>query len=340
MIDNRFGFDCLLFERCNLKCKFCLEQHGNSKIDYDYILQIPNDIVSRCRQELKHLPKIEIVSIRLWGGELFFDALPDEIFTVYQKMIDKFNELFMGLDSTLKLEISWLSNGVFTKYDSYDPVDRFSTIEQEELMLRTANYFNDLGLCESISITLTKPNIDCYLQTDKIFKLVHFPLIDINHYVANPRWKELLPFDDDIYSFFKFLLDNEIFNVLDVHNMLMSIIQNTRFPVCNCHRHISHCKGTTTYNCVLSSSIFGNDMFYSMSNISEENVSSIKLSEGMAKRGCLFCEYGNVCIQPCWTSILFKKLKLDVQCPYHRLYDYILSNETILNKFKEVNCYA
>lgn len=349
--DNRFGFDCLLFERCNLNCKFCLEDHANAKVDCDYILNIPKDVVHRFSEELKHLPRIEVVSIRLWGGELFMDSLSDEMFDVYKRLVDEFVRLFQELDCGIRLEITWLSNGVFRKWDrvedvlrhshgrigfSYDPVDRFRTQDEEQSMLDTANHFNQLGLCESISITLTKPSIECYLNTDKIFNIVGFPLIDINHYVANPRWEQLIPSDEDIYSFFKFLIDHRIFNVLDIQNMMRSIINNTKYPVCNCHRHISHCKGMTTYNCVLSSSVLGNEMFYaSPKDITEQNVSETKMKEGVAKRGCLLCDYCNICIQPCWTSILFKGSQLDQTCPYHRLYDYVLQNKDVLRKFKE-----
>ena len=31
---------CMLFEPCNLKCKFCFEDHKNKTIDTDYIENI------------------------------------------------------------------------------------------------------------------------------------------------------------------------------------------------------------------------------------------------------------------------------------------------------------
>ena len=53
----------------------------------------------------------------LWGGEVFYDALSDEVFDSYYDFVDKTNELFATKFSTVKVQFSWLTNGVFKRID-------------------------------------------------------------------------------------------------------------------------------------------------------------------------------------------------------------------------------
>lgn len=69
LAQNRFGFDCLLFERCNMNCSFCLEDHSNSEIDLEWIRNMPQKLLERFKEE--DLPDIHKITFRYWGGELF-----------------------------------------------------------------------------------------------------------------------------------------------------------------------------------------------------------------------------------------------------------------------------
>ena len=66
--------------------------------------------------------------------------------------------------------------------------------------------------------------------------------------------------------------------------------------------------------------------------ITEENSNQIKASIGLVKRGCLACEYHHICQHPCWISIVFKGFKPSV-CFHKQTYDYIKSNDVIINDF-------
>jgi len=352
--DNKFGIDCLLFERCNLKCKFCLEEHSNNNIDYDYIRKIPYDIVDRMKEEIKTHKDIKEVNIRLWGGELFFDALPDTLFDEYKLLVDNFRKLFRKDLNDVNVTFSWISNGVFTKWErvkdiieysngfigfSYDPIDRYSSDTQKEMFFKTVEYFYNNDLLSDISITLTKRTINCYISGNSdIEKLRKYKKFDVNFYIPNKNWEELMPTDDDIFNFFKWALDNRLFGIYDIEKLVMTSMNTSKTigRTCNCDKHLSHCKNCVTYNCVKSSTIFGNDMFYAneTQNITEDSVSNIKASLGILKRGCLTCKYYGSCSMPCWTSILFKHYKIS-ECPYKKAHDYITNNKHIIEKYNE-----
>ena len=352
--ENRFGFDCLLFEACNLNCTFCLEAHNNTKIDYDWIQSIPLRLVERFKKEYVKFPNTKLITIRLWGGELFYDALPDSIFQVYTDLVQSFITEFGIVFPNITLSFAWVSNGVFTKTErlikllkntnsllniSYDPVGRYKTKKQEELMLANCKLFTDLNLLDEISITLTKPNIQAYITNKaRLSDLNFIKKIDINYYIPNPLWKELLPNDEDLFMFFKWCADNRFFTILDFKRVLDTLTKpNEKVElVCNCHKHLSACKDCITYNCVTSSSILPQDLFYDKytNEINEDNVSDIKRKLSLHKRGCLFCEYANICPKICWTSILFKEYTA-TECPMQRLYKYLQDNKQILEDYKK-----
>lgn len=350
----RFGLDCLLFEACNLNCKFCLEAHTNRNIDLTWIRSIPERMLERFKAEHPKFDKVKYLSIRLWGGELFFDQLDDSLFDEYNTLITTFKNLFKTEFPNMELIFSFVTNGVFTKRDrvknlllntnsqvniSYDPVGRFHTQKQEQTMLANADYFNDLGLLSEISITLTKPCIKAYINNQsKLLSFKKYNKIDLNYYVANPNWKELLPNDDDIFNFFKYVIDNDIYNIIDVEHL----VQYYYFPdsekelICNCDRHLSACKNSITFNCVKAGSIFPNEDFYGeqAQNITEDNVSDIKKHLGLLKRGCLLCKFYNICPRPCWTALLYKNYRL-TQCPYQQVFKYLSEHPEIKERYSK-----
>lgn len=348
--EDRFGFDCLLFERCNLNCEFCLEAHNNTNIDYEWIRNMPNMLLERFKSE--NLQDIKKITFRYWGGELFFDALPDSLFEEYRTLIDNVNKVFKEEFPNIELSHSWVSNGVYHNTDrviqllkdtnsqtsiSYDPVGRYKTKEQEDLVIENTKKFFDAGVLAEISITLTKPNIDAYINEKSRIKELQFcKKFDINYYIPNINWQKLLPSDDDLFEFFKWVVEENLFSILDVSRVLKTIINPTSETenVCNCDRHISACKNCLTYNCVTSSTVFPNKDFYGDREITEENVAKIKKQLGLVKRGCMFCEYARKCPKGCHTSILYKGYKV-TECPYKRLYEYVQTHNYIIDEFKE-----
>ena len=87
---------------------------------------------------------------------LFFFFLSDIMFNEYKLLVDEISNKFKQYDSTLIIRYSWLTNGVFEKYDrvldllkysngtisfSYDPIGRFSNDTQLDQMLRCYAFF-------------------------------------------------------------------------------------------------------------------------------------------------------------------------------------------------------
>lgn len=346
---------CSLFEACNLKCKFCFEGHRNNKIDLNYIRNIPFEVMKAVRKDFKQYPNIQEVNVRLWGGELFFDGLPDSLFQEYKNFVDTFNNLFKTEFPKITLKYSWLTNGVFTKRDrvldilkysngtigfSYDPSGRFSSEKQKELMISNVKYFHEMKCFNCLSITLTKKTIEEYVSGKSDLDRLDFnERYDINFYTANPNWKELLPNDDDLFTFFKWGLDNDLYYINVISNLVNTTINEGIYipqHYCDCKTCVQYSNGQATVDCVKRASILPAEMFYGKyaDIINEENVSDIKLSLGMMKRGCLNCEYYKTCQMPCWVSVVFEGFT-PTDCPYKRAHKYIEENPEIKERYKK-----
>ena len=341
-----------LFERCNLSCSFCFESHECNEIDINKILAMPRLIIDGIKDEVKEYG-VDTILLRLWGGELFFDALPDSLFDVYVKFYDEFVSLADQEIPGIKVETTWLSNGVFTKYErvekllkrtkgkiafSYDPVDRFSCDSQKEVWLKTLYHFKEIT--QYISITLTKNTIKAYTENDKIFNLIPKDItVDINYYTANPGWENHVPTDEEYFSFFKWCIDNNHFNVLAVSNIMKCGVKDLRPFVgryCDCKYASQFHKGECIKDCSKRASSLPAESFYGKyhKDIKEENVTEIKNSLGLLKRGCLTCEHYQYCPMMCWVAIVFEGYKT-TKCPLSQVLAYIDENQHFINTYLE-----
>lgn len=329
-----------LFERCNLHCSFCFEAHEDNRIDYEKILAMPKKIIEQTKKQILACGTNQIL-LRLWGGELFFDALPDDIFGLYRDFLRLFE---MEVERELpgkKIDVTYLSNGVFTKYGrvdrllddtngriafSYDPEGRFNTVEQKTTWLKTLRHFKDRT--RYISITLTKQSIDAYLAGDEFFDQIPDDIsIDINYYTANPNWKKHMPTDDDIFRFYKWCVDHKRYNVRVMDNIFRYLIPGERDYVeryCDCKQAVQFQDGQAIRDCARRASTLSHNLFYGgfEKDVTEDNVTEVKNVLGLQKRGCLTCEHYEHCTMPCWVAIMFQGYKT-VNCPLKRIYTYI-----------------
>lgn len=355
---EEYEIACMFFENCNLKCKFCFEPHNNTKIDKEYILSIPEIIKENFIKEYQKYPTIKKVWIMLWGGEIFYDALTDDIFDTYYQFVDKLNYIFEKFFPEIEIIYSWLSNGVFTKRErveklikyskgiinfSYDPINRFNSQKQKQTMIDTAIYFANNG-GDKISITLTKDNIKEFIKNDN--ELINFHnmnyTIDVNYYIPNINWKELLPTDDEIFEFLKWAIDNKLFHMKIIERIFHNYTSYHLGRYCNCKYCSQITYGKWSKDCAICSSILPSKLFYQeyINEINENNSNEIKATIGLKKRGCLNCEYYNKCQMPCWISFIFKYTKVG-NCPYKQAYKYIEQNKELIKEFKDwFNDYA
>jgi hypothetical protein len=339
---------CMFFENCNLKCNFCFESHINKKIDTKYIENLHTIIYDNFRKEYEKYPSIKTVYLMLWGGEIFFDSLSDEIFNSYYKFVDNINSLFKLHFSKLNILFSWLSNGVFNKRKrvldlvnyskgiinlSYDPCNRFKTKTQLNTMLESAKYFKENNVGKKISITLTKSSIQAFINDKshlKYFKELGYN-IDLNYYIANPNWEELLPTDEEIFSFFEWAIKNKLYEIKVLERLFQYFCKDNISKYCDCQYCSQITHGEWSVDCATCSSLLPRESFYGeyTQNITEENTNKIKATLGLQKRGCLTCKYYNRCQMFCWIAIVFNKFKPTI-CPYKRVYEYIENNKEVL----------
>lgn len=341
-----------LFEACNLHCKFCFEGHRDNTIDVLKIKAAAFNIYKEMEPELEKY-QIKNLNIRLWGGELFFDSIKDEVFDAYKFLIDKCRELFGQKYPDLKLTFSWLTNGVWTKWErikeildysgghlgfSYDPADRFPNAKIEQQMIdNTWRVYNE-GYLANLSITLTKQTVKQYISGNSNIEKFPPMNVDVNYYTANPGWENLLLDDEDLYQFFKWALEKRLFRINVIEN-LMGAGANKKIwfngHYCDCKTCKQYSNGYCTVDCAKRASILPHEMFYGKYDkyITEENVSDIKLSMGIQKMGCLNCQYYNLCQKPCWISIIFEGYK-PTNCPYARIYKDIVKNKKLIEDYE------
>ena len=341
-----------LFETCNLNCKFCFEKH-NTPIDVDKIMSMPKNIIDGIAKDINAYKPDNIV-FRIWGGELFSDNIDDSMFQVYRDFVKNISELAKINFPWINTNIAFLTNGVWknkTRVESlirdtnaalnfsYDPVLRFHNNEQKNIWENNFYYFNKLGLSNLISITLTKPNIIEYINGDSIFdRIPSFVQIDANYYVPNQNWEEYMPSDEDLFSFFKWAIDNNKFNIISIEEMMRHMIKEEADFVsrcCNC-KMTRQCQGEgiPKIDCAANVSKVDRKRFYGEleNECNEENCTEIKNSLGLIKRGCVTCEHFKNCHQMCWVSLIFDGYKV-TKCPLKQVYEYITEQD--IERYKQ-----
>ena len=344
-----FEFSYALFEACNLRCTFCFEGHRNNKVDISALYEVPQHIFQNLKEDLEKYSSIKDINLRFWGGELFYDALSDAVFDAYKFIVDECRKLINKEYPDINLRFSWLTNGVWTKWErvkelldysngvlgfSYDPDGRFLIEAHKEQMINNVLRFNEMGFTTNLSITLTKKTIEKYVNNES--DINRFPKhikFDVNYYTANPKWESLICEDDDLFNFFKWALEEGHFNINVVENLLAAGTGNEIYfkgHYCDCKTCKQFSNGYCTVDCAKRASILPRSMFYGKytDEIDEENVSEAKLAIGYEKMGCLYCEYNNLCQMPCWITVVFQGYK-PTNCPFKRIYEYIKKNPHI-----------
>ena len=338
---NYYEVAVSLFETCNLNCKFCFQSH-NKPIDYDKILGYPDKIIDTLSDDLKrYSPKILLMKV--WGGELFFDRLPDETFDVYRTFYRKFKERFNKEFPDIEFKINWLSNGIWANRDrvlqllkdteasisfSYDSVYRYSNEKQKEIWKETFWYFYDRKLIDFIAITLTRPNMEAIRNGDEVIDMLPPDVqIDTNYYAANKDWEKYIPSDDDMFLFYKWCIDNKKFNMTIIESLVRHMIPEEEKYVpkwCDCKGTRQCYDGIPTSDCVKIASSLDRKEFYGKYDkyADESNFTEIKNSLGLIKLGCQYCEHYKTCPQTCWVTVIFSGYK-PTSCPIKRLYEYI-----------------
>ena len=345
-----YEFSFSLYTHCNLRCKFCFQNHKYDVDPYNI-----SDLIEKSRLDITNILQdraIKLILVRMYGGELFSDDIPDEIFDEYHVFIRNLEEFIYRVRNDIKLVFYWGTNAVFTKRDrvkrlleshigfiapSYDSVGRFISKQQKNIWWETAEYFIHQKKLTSISIMLVKPCIEAYIHGDEYFEKIPGNIwIDVNQYIPNSNYQEYLPSDDDIYNFYKWCIDTNHFNVEILFNIINNMVEDISFEHCFCKHSKFFSSTQITKNCIYKYSNLSQDNFYhddSSYNVSESNCNDINREIGLQKRGCFTCEHFKYCPKMCWTSIIGTMVQLSNQCPYDRIYKYIEQNNNVLDNF-------
>ena len=354
--NGTYEVSCSLFAACNLNCKFCFQDHSDWNIDTDKIMAMPERIVDIISGDIAEYDVDQTIYVRIWGGEIFFDELPDSLFDVYLAFFTELKQRVNKAFPKCELKPYWASNGVFKKRDrienllektgghltlSYDAADRFKDDAQKDVWLDTLTYFHQKGYLSTVSITLTKPMIDACLAGDSYFNQIPETVsIDVNDFVAGIGYEKYLVSDDDVSAFYDWCLDNKRFNVVPVSNSIYNYLNKKnrreieRYCYCKCS-NLFYADGGNAKDCVNKYSELPRERFYGehAKLTTEENCTEVKNYLGLKKRGCLTCEHYDYCWMTCWTSVIFDGYKTTV-CPIKKLCDRIETDKRLIKCFE------
>ena len=216
LIDGTYLINTALFTDCNLDCEFCYQRGHKEKFnktDLEFILSIPDRIEDiMCDERLKFKGNRKF-QIGFSGGELF---VKKDLYPLYEYICDRILEKSKKNGCELS-KFFFMSNGIFNNIEevkdlltkvngvieiSYDLYGRFKN-KYENIAVRNIEKLYNLGLCNSITMTITKPAIEVIKNSNTIFPNDIFRKIDINSSYFLPSVhldnRKFMPNDDDIF---------------------------------------------------------------------------------------------------------------------------------------------
>ena len=359
-----YNIECTLFDLCNLHCTFCYESIcGKRTNDFsrDYIKKFPEIFRQHHLPNIKKENKKDIL-IAVCGGELFLDSFSDAIFEDYAKFVTKINTYLKNEIPDAKLNISWLSNYTFTKWDrveqlldytntniatSYDAVGRFHTNELLGKWIMTFNHFKDRTLMATV--TLHKDNIKAIIDGDRGFEmLIENPQIwtDISYYVPiNNIFEKFIPTDSEVFDFYKFALDNRYFSINEISNFMKTVLDIASVEsYCHCDSAVLTDRSPEDTEILSGGCVdiienlmqdknekktFYGDNYDIMKDDDNKHIA------GRIRRGCMNCEWYQNCAKMCFASIMYKSFKPKF-CPIEKAYRYIQNSPEIIEDFLKI----
>lgn len=359
-----YNIECTLFDLCNLHCTFCYESIcGKRTNDFsrDYIKKFPEIFRQHHLPNIKKENKKDIL-ITVCGGELFLDSFSDAIFEDYAKFVTKINTYLKNEIPDAKLNISWLSNYTFTKWDrveqlldytntniatSYDAVGRFHTNELLGKWIMTFNHFKDRTLMATV--TLHKDNIKAIIDGDRGFEmLIENPQIwtDISYYVPiNNIFEKFIPTDSEVFDFYKFALDNRYFSINEISNFMKTVLDIASVEsYCHCDSAVLTDRSPEDTEILSGGCVdiienlmqdknekktFYGDNYDIMKDDDNKHIA------GRIRRGCMNCEWYQNCTKMCFASIMYKNFKPRF-CPIEKAYRYIQNSPEIIEDFLKI----
>lgn len=343
---KNIAIDCVLFEKCNLNCSHCFQTHENNEIDGEYIKNLFPLVYKTLKEEVSRKnPDLIMFSMR--GGELFQDCIDDSLIEEYKNLILKIKSSFKEdyKDKTITIHI--MSNGVYNNIDrvinllkevdgkitlSFDAFGRYNNESQKELFYKNYKILKSYDLIKNIAITLTKESIQEYINNVSLLRQFDDSEIDFNYYIPTTR-RSSLPSDDELYEFFKFLLDNKFYNCIYLRNILEHHrTNNPIYPSCNCANTTVIYNNKIYKTCNIYIPRFKLTDFYDDENVTDDNAMKLIINKGINKRKCLLCPYYGKCSYYCWMMLCYKDYIMN-DCPHKRIHEYIENSDEVKEEF-------
>ena len=328
--DHREEFMVTLFEKCNLTCSFCWQNHDDttglnairSKVDslVAGAVQSPNDTML----------------YNLMGGELFADdVFTDEMYDDYVYLITTVDARVRNLGKTC--EFTCCTNLVFTQPErvkklledlqqrgikimfttSYDFTGRFNK-HTIETFKKNVEFFKQDVI--NISIVLTAPNIQEMLKDrDDTFKEMYAAgyKIFFDYYSPENNAEVMTPSDKQLLEALYFLIDKYP-NTYPVHDWLHN------------HSNGLSCKSSRIIapsgDILKCGSVPGTNVIKFFKNPKDLTNSSMEASF-VEQMGCLTCEYFSRCSLGCFLQHYFKARDELPECVFKLMYDKITKNK-------------
>jgi len=346
-----------LFTKCNLRCEFCFQEHS-ADLDMNYIKKIPDMAIELLKKDIDKEPTIKQIDIRLLGGELFADAVPDSYFDVYAELVQEIRRRLNEMYPDKKIVFIVTSNGVYSKVErlvkfledndfkklvsiSIDFIGRYPNEKVKQRAYDTIKELADRGCDVRAGLVMTKRNLN-YIMAHKqefrdLVEKYNATQITFNFYIPNNNWEKDLPTDNDMWQFFEFCLSEKLFYVGIIFYLMESFIRQKFFTkTCECKFIPTVTDGCVTKDCTQTASTLDRHMFYGnyVDELNEENVSDVKASLGITKRGCLACEHYSYCPQMCWCLLIFEHFKAEA-CPLASSYAFIKAHPELVDEYKK-----
>lgn len=319
-----------LFNRCNLNCPFCylngLEDRKNEyKINYDVLLD-------KVKKQIEIYP-YDYLELKLLGGELFSDDVPNEIFNQYYDFIKNVYDYAKKFNK--KVCIYFTSNLVHENYQrvsllldkidelvgskvklcsSFDFFNRFHTNKNFELFKKNIEYYSNRIV--KINVLLDKNVYDMFINkinynTDMVeyfnylyknFSLFLGNIVPINSVALNNEEKA------EIYKYF---VDNYP-NIYPINKLFFNDNEIQ-------HMHCDPNLNEIQYNGDIKLSCFFNNYYHKKVDVSRNELEM----RAIVKRGCLKCEHYKMCIMPCLYGTYLSDIPKDEICYLKQTIEYI-----------------
>ncbi len=335
-----------LFEKCNLSCSFCWQDHKA----YDGVDTI-RDKVKPMVEMFEEDPLDELI-VNVMGGEVFDDSIfDDKLFDDYVYLATELHANAVRLGKTVV--VNFVSNlvteqphrviellehlrsvGVDSRLTtSYDSKGRFNS-KQFELYKSNMTYFGDY--VSGVSMLLSRPVIKQLMEfKDPYFQYLYDAGYEIyfDYYTPTTGWAGappgeekgtpthmvIAPSDKDLLTAFYFLINN------------YPNVQPIRGWIENYTNHMS-CRSSKLVladgtKCMCGNLHLENKQIITFYKSAIRPNDNHEIEENFLKRwDCLSCEYFQRCQLGCFMQHDFTKRGQMVECPFKLTFDKITKN--------------